>query len=255
VPVAKPDAAALERLFEEELAIWEKIKSSREPGPLEEYLLRYPSGRFAELAQLQLDRILAAQGEKRIAIVSAAENPFTKGATIAGTGYAVGDSYTYRVTDLYTKVETEKFTQTITRVTNNEVSYDTGLVTDLLGNQLRTRDGRVFTPSQFMPLEFAVGRRWTTRFKMTNQRGTGQVELDMRIVGRESITVPAGTFEAFRLEGQGWSTGPWGSTVVNRIVWLAPDKVRRWIASEDLRKSPRAVVASEREELIAYRQA
>ncbi|MBI1964648.1 MAG: caspase family protein, partial [Betaproteobacteria bacterium] len=63
-PAAKPDAVLAERQFEEELAIWEKIKTSTEPGPLEDYLLRYPSGRFSELAQLQLDRILATLGEK-----------------------------------------------------------------------------------------------------------------------------------------------------------------------------------------------
>ena len=253
--VAKPDPALAGRLFEEELALWEKISASMEAGALEAYLLRYPSGRFAELAQLHLDRVLAARGEKPVQVVSAGDNPFSKGSAVTNTRYQVGDSYTYRVTDLYTKLEVETYTQTIARVTDTEVIYDTGMVTDLLGNRTRTRDGRVFGPAQFIPLEFAVGRRWSTRFKLTHPRfGPGQVEIDMRIVGRETVTVPAGTFDTFRIEGHGWSSGSWGSTQVTRTAWLAPDRVRRWVASEDFRKGGPRVIASEREELVSFRQ-
>ena len=60
----------LEREFEEELAIWEKIKASKEPAPLEEYLRRYPSGKFSELAQFRLGRLLA-QRESAVQIAVA----------------------------------------------------------------------------------------------------------------------------------------------------------------------------------------
>ena len=59
-----------EKQFNEELAFWEKVKEAKEPGPLEEYLRRYPSGEFSELAQLQLDPVLSRQGEKRIEVAS-----------------------------------------------------------------------------------------------------------------------------------------------------------------------------------------
>ena len=49
----------LEKLFEEELELWEKIKASKEPAPIEEYLRKYPSGKFCELAQFRLNRLLA----------------------------------------------------------------------------------------------------------------------------------------------------------------------------------------------------
>ena len=38
------------RRFEQELAIWERIKAAAEPAPLEDYLRRYPSGLFSEVA-------------------------------------------------------------------------------------------------------------------------------------------------------------------------------------------------------------
>lgn len=49
----------LEKQFEEELALWEKIKASKETAPLEDYLRHYPSGKFSELAQFRLNRMLA----------------------------------------------------------------------------------------------------------------------------------------------------------------------------------------------------
>ena len=257
VAILKPDAALEERLFLEELAIWEKASLAREPAPLEAYLLRYPSGRFAELAQVQLERILAAQGEKPVQVLSDKENPFSRGSAVASTSYKAGDSYSYRLIDLYTKLETETLTQTVTKVTDSEVYYDTGVVTDLLGNIVRMRDGRTFGPSQFTAREYAVGRRWTTRFKITVPKfGDGQVHIDMRVAARETITVPAGTFDVFRVEGSGWSTGPWGSTQIIRRTWMAPDRVRRWIASETERRAAGGakVIESERQELVSYRQ-
>ena len=256
-PVAKPDPAAEERQFREELAFWEKVSASTEPAPLEAYLLRYPSGRFAELAQLQLNRILAARGEKPVEIVSAKENPYSRGSAVAGTRYSIGDSYTYRVIDLYTRLESQTFTQTVTQITDREIVFDDGrIVTDLLGNLVRSRDGRKFGPSQFMPLEFAVGKRWSTRFRVSHPKaGELEVNIDLQIAARESIAVPAGTFDAFRLEGNGWSRGAGVNTQVFRRAWYAPDRVRRWIASEDLRKGGGVnVIVSEREELVSFRQ-
>ena len=55
-----------EKLFEEELATWEKIKDSKEPEPLEDYLRQYPSGKCSELAQFKLDRLLATREKKRV---------------------------------------------------------------------------------------------------------------------------------------------------------------------------------------------
>jgi hypothetical protein len=70
--------AEIERDFELELALWEKIQHSASPEPLEDYLGRFPSGRFAELAQLQLDRVLAKRGERKIEVASAPKNPYIR---------------------------------------------------------------------------------------------------------------------------------------------------------------------------------
>ena len=56
----------LEKQFEEELTIWEKIKASKEPEPLEDYIRRFPRGKFSELAQFRLDRVLAEREKKQL---------------------------------------------------------------------------------------------------------------------------------------------------------------------------------------------
>jgi hypothetical protein len=189
--------------------------------------------------------------------VSSDKNPFSKGTVVAGTRYVVGDSYHYRVIDLFTKLEGTPIKDTITQITDTQVIYSSGRISDLLGNLVRTRDGIEFGPAQFLPLEYSVGKRWTTRCRITTQAGTGELEMDFRIVTRESVTVPAGTFDAYRLEAQGWSIGPWGSVNSRRKLWIAPGKVRRPVAIEDYRQLTRLskVIANEREELVSYREA
>lgn len=175
--------------FREELTLWESIRGSKDPAPLEAYLRRWPNGHFSELAAMQLDRALARRGEKKIAIASAEDNPFSKGSASADTAYRMGDSYSYRVLDLATRTERRRTTATVTQITDSEVVFDNGLVTDLLGNTLRSSDGR----------------QWHSRCTASTRKGDeeGIAEFDLKIVARERITVPAGSFNAFRIEATG----------------------------------------------------
>src|SRR5262249_54685883 len=191
-----------DRAYEEELAFWEKVRTSSASGPIEEYIRRYPSGRFAEIAQAQLDAILAREGEKKVEVITSAQNPYTLGSATASTKYKVGDSYTYHEMDLYSKVVQGTYTATVTSITEREILYNNGrIVTDLLGNPVRARDGREYSPNQIAPLELKVGKRWSTRFTVFNPRfGRFANSQELRIVGKEKVTVPAGTFDCFRIE-------------------------------------------------------
>ena len=247
------------RLYQEELAQFEKVQNAKEPAPLVEFLTRYPSGQFSELAQLQLDRALAAQGEKKIEIVNSAANPFTKGSARADTKYRVGDAYAWRTQDLYTKVEGRSIETAVKEITDNEVLWSNGLVTDLLGNQRRLPNGATFSPNQLAPLEFAVGRHWKTRYTVTSPKGdVGEANVELKIVTREKVTVPAGTFDAFRIESLGHSLMPMGPAEIQIKLWYAPDQVRMPVAREELRKvrggRMERVVVSERRELVSFKQ-
>lgn len=244
------------RAFEAELAVWESVKAANEAGPIEDYLRRYPSGRFSELAQLRLDQVLARQGEKKIRVVVAAENPYSKGTAVANTNRKAGDSYTFRETDLYTKIEIRTFTRTIARVTDNEVIYRGGGRTDLLGNALRTPWGTPSSGAQIWGVDYTVGKRWTSRHKQHSRNGTPvQVEAEVRVVAREKITVPAGTFDAFVVAAHGYAIGAGINTSGQSKRWIVPDLVRDHIAIEVLNRSAQGVVLDAfRQELVSFTQ-
>jgi hypothetical protein len=216
-----------EKQFNEELAFWEKVKETSEPGPLEEYLQRYPSGEFSELAQLRLDTILSQQGEKRIELPSQVGNPFSQGFVRADTKFKVGDFHAYRVLDPVTRQQRGGFKGVVTAVTDTEVIIDDGaIVLDLMGNTKKNREGFRFTDNQNMPLEFYVGRKWTTRYRMfppkANPRIRWMAQMEYKIVGRETITVPAGTFDCFKVQGVG-EAGPitFAKSEVHHTTWYA----------------------------------
>lgn len=225
------------REFMQELALWEKIQNATQPEPFEDYLRRYPSGRFAELAQLRLDRVLETLGEKKVEVLSPPENPYSKGTARANITWRVGDSYTYRHLDLLSNAELRPVIHSIVDISGDEVRYGSGLVTDLLGNVLRRTGGRIYSPNQLEPVDYVVGKRWVTQFRVTTSKGvSARNEMDLRIVTREKVTVPAGTFDAFRIEGDGLFEDDNGQVEETRLTkWMAPDQVRREILMEETR--------------------
>ena len=252
--------AEIEKEFKQELALWESIQNATQPQPLEDYLRSYPSGRFTELAQLRLDRMLAKLGEKKVEIVSAPENPYTKGTVRADTAFRIGDTYTWRTLDSLTGLEQGKpFTRRVTKITDSEVIFGNGThVTDLLGNRVKPGDGSTWSANQTVPGEFAVGRRWSTRFHFLNPAGTGSstVNLDLHIATRETVTVPAGTFNAFRIDAVGWRVGSGINQLWRLKSWYAPDKVRREIAWDWSSREGKGGFGNVfRYELVAFKQA
>jgi hypothetical protein len=255
--VKKLSEAELEKAFNAELAIWEKIKESKDPDPLEDYLRNNPSGRFSELAQLQLDRVLKARGEKAIQIEVAKDNPFTKGLARIDTQFKIGDSYSYREIDMYTKLETRNFRNLVTEITDNEVIFNKGvLVTDLFGNLAKLPNGLRYTGAQFFIPEYSIGKKWNTRFKVLTPAGaTNETEYEFKVVAREQHTVPAGTFESYRVEGKGWTIlAAGGSVNLQNTYWISPG-IRRPIANELMRQHSRGkLLNNERMELTGYVQ-
>lgn len=162
----------------------------------------------------------------------------------------------------------------VAAVTGDEVHYTNGMITDLLGNYLRRSGGRVYSPNQLEPLDYTVGKRWTTQFYLTTPKGkAGRSEMELRIAGRELITVPAGTFNAFRVEGRGVFGEEQGKVELTYLKkWMAPDRVRRYVLMEETREMPGGgqgsgprqsrktsysgprIARSQRYELVSYRQ-
>ena len=303
--------AELEQLVEADVSAWERIKSSKRIDDWVAYLRGFPNGRFAEIAQMRLARLLGEIEKPKPAasvkpvqpqapsaapavvpdrleaaapgpaakpatpaappptapmidiragvvvptLVAPSANPFSAGRYALGRTYTVGDSASYRQTDLLTGIEERTYTSRVTRVDYDadRVEFNNGFtVTDLMGNNIKNGALEFDTPVQFIPAELQVGKKWTAAFRRTKKGVDSNAYYDMQITRRETISVPAGSFDTFRIEGQGWNT-TFGSRIEARI-WLVPGlnfAIRREFST---RNRAGRFQRTERHELVSLRQ-
>lgn len=182
-------------------------------------------------------------------------NPFSKGTAFADASYKIGDRYRYRVVDLLTRIESREIGRAVTAITDTEVIFNNGnQITDLLGNTVKNNRGQTFTGRQIFVAEYRLGRKWTTTYRGTRRDLVPDVwTITLKVVARESITVPAGTFDAFKVEGHGYITDRGNQFQIT--YWIAPEKVRSFIAYEQMQRNKRGRLRiSDRRELVSFRQ-
>ena len=275
----KLSEAELEKQVETDINEWTRIKSSNKADDWVGYLRTFPNGRFAEIAQMRLTRLLAESEKPRPSptspasmaaspvqalpstpaassaqaaapkpepaavsaltsdtpaidiragvampmLIAPSANPFSAGHYPLGRIYTPGDEATFRQTDILTGLEEQTFTMSVTRVDHDEdrVEFNKGnWITDLMGNFIKFGDRQFNTPVQLAPSEFQIGKKWNAAFNgiVNGIRSNGYY--DLQIVKRETISVPAGSFDTFRIEGEGWSIST-GSRLEVRL-WLVP---------------------------------
>lgn len=198
----------VERQIEEEIAHWARVKSSRRMEDWIDYLRRFPNGRFSEVAQSRLNRLLVAverreqrvatpptaapstaapvpatedeslaEGEAAVpqaALTAVTSNPYSAGRFPLGRKFTVGDRVVMRESDLLTGVGEGKKRFVVTRVDeeNDRVELNQGkLVFDLMGNTLDSPLASSSVPQQFFPAELQVGKRWTILYSLTFKTG------------------------------------------------------------------------------------
>ena len=124
-----------------------------------------------------------------------------------------------------------------------------------VANSVKLSDGTLYTDAQHHIAEYSLGKRWTARHRLVNTKGsTYDSEIDYQVVAKERITVPAGTFEAFRIEGLGWSQSDKYGVNVYNLFWISPE-VRRYIAHETRQRFANGKpVKHERYDLTGYAQ-
>jgi hypothetical protein len=188
-------------------------------------------------------------------LIAPSDNPFSAGRYPLGRIFTIGDEATIRQSDILTGVEETTYTARVTRVDYDEdrVEFNNGhTITDLMGNAIKSGPVEFDTPVQWTPAEFQVGKKWTAAFLRTQKGVISNVSFDMQIVKRETITVPAGTFDTFRIEGQGWNmtAGIRGEMK----IWLVPG-LNFTIKSEQIRRNKMGRFSqTERRELVSLRQ-
>jgi hypothetical protein len=91
--------------------------------------------------------------------------------------------------------------------------------------------GRLATGSKLLDFPLLIGKSWNYPIQTPTFRG----ETAIRIIGYEKITIPAGSYDAFKLEGKWFGpTNPRGGTIqywyapsVKQIIKLIDDK-KNW---------------------------
>jgi uncharacterized caspase-like protein len=188
-------------------------------------------------------------------LMAPSDNPFSAGRYPLGRIFTVGDEFTTVQTDILSGVEESTRTGRVTRVDYDEdrVEFNNGaVITDLMGNAIKFGPVEYDTPVQFTPAEFQVGKKWTSAFRMVQNGMRSDAYYDLHIVKREIITVPAGTFDTFRIEGLGWNNS-FGSKLEVKF-WLVPG-INFQIKSENMARNKMGrYFRTERRELVAIRQ-
>ncbi len=201
-----------------EKADWDRIKASNQPDDFYAYLKKYPDGFISEQAQFRLDQLQRAK---------VVPSPRANGVVALAAGldrYVVGDEWVMERTDDLTK-ETRRVTSRVSQADRDRVVVNDGnAVFDQMGSVLKNRFG-VKDPGVLMaPVDLSVGRRWRSAFTNTQASGVKTNNFyDFRVTAFEEVTVPAGTFKAFRVERQGLARSQNGpGSQISGTAWIDP---------------------------------
>lgn len=136
----------------------------------------------------------------------------------------VGDSWTYGVLDPLSRAEKHELVITVTAVSEGEIQASPDALFD---RQLAVKrfNGVDYTPAEqnyVFPLE--IGKRWSHSPSFSYRDcGMSTMKLEATVVGWETITVPAGTFRALRVDHKGRSSNACGSPTLTRKRWYVPE--------------------------------
>ena len=204
-------------------------------------------------ARIQLIEIRAGIAVPQL--IPPSDNPYSAGRFPLGRVFTVGDSFVVRQTDILTGIEENTRSATVTRVDHDEdrVEYNHGLIiVDLMGNLIKNGPVQFETPVQSTPAELQVGKKWTAAFRRTQGGVTTNAYFEMHVAKREIITVPAGRFDCFRVEGEGWNTT--NGAQLSNVAWIVPG-LNVAVKREQMGRNKFGRIGqSDRTELVSLRQ-
>jgi hypothetical protein len=197
-----------------------------------------PSTRAATVVALAMGLLLSLWS---IAAINAQTN-----AAIPRPDLKVGDTWTYTTFDKYKGRIVGTFRVTVQRVEGDEI-HVVSQAADGQGDQrveLYTAEWNLrqggdadrrfdpMVPTLAFPLQ--EGKTWKGKYTSPSRDGTGTTtgEVEGKVVGFESVTVPAGTFDAAKVrveihwdyEGRRGR----GAGTISQTIWYAPE-AKRWV--------------------------
>jgi hypothetical protein len=179
--------------------------------------------------------------------------PFFLGSNTFARQYAPGDDFGFRVIDRANHKENPlNMRVTSVDLENDRVEFNDGeYSSDLMGNITRNLRGSLDQPRQFYPAELYIGKRWKTQFKQTRPSGTVYTfKYDLRVVAKETVTVPAGRFETYKIEARGFNMELGYS--LQRNIWVAPGINADIVLETLVRTNRNRIEQDDRQELVRY---
>jgi hypothetical protein len=143
-----------------------------------------------------------------------------------GPRFRTGDRYTLAQKDPLSCVILRQETCEVTGVTGLSVERDITeavFVRDAMGGRVRD-DYAVYDPPLVdLPSEYALGKRWRSRSRITRFTGSpGYVDVESRIVRRETVVIGSTGFEAYVIETSGFQFTDI-AVPVEAQVWAIPE--------------------------------
>ena len=185
-------------------------------------------------------------------------------APVAAPDVHVGDLWHYRTTDGFTREAEVEFTHRVVDVSDREIKVQLKNKRSS-GSEIRyfNRDWNSldvgntkfdpYYPGYKFPM--SVGLAWKQEFRSTTTNGRGHSAfLSGKVTALENVTVPAGVFEAYRIESdiEAVSSDPSAqSSKGHKTTWYAP-AVKNYVRSESTISSEGRVRSKSIDELVEY---
>ncbi len=231
--------------YREEKAAWDLIKTSSNPDDFYSFLQRFPNGGdLSEVAQYRLDQLAKPK------IVAALGKGQDASLAYTGPRFKVGDVYEAQFSDVLTNLPGEKVTARVTGVEGDLIKLNNGnIVVTALSATIKNARGTFDPPSGGLPVELQIGKKWSGRSTQTMPDGrTLELKSESKIIARESVTVPAGTFQTYVVDTTIYA----GSFALNIKAWIDP-RYGYAIKTEEMGRSGGRIVRSDRRELISLK--
>ena len=229
-PSTGPAESARELAFAIEKTEWDKIKLSTNPDDFYAYLKKYPSGTISELATATLEKL------DRARITSQPDQQGMGGGTDLSKRFKDGERWEFVIRDAEGGPIVRKASTTVKALGNNMFrAIGTGMPSTLAngaGFVSEDGSGSYDPPWASVPGgEFRVGNSWSSRANFSPAKGPrGWVDVKARVVAKEAVTVPLGTFQTYRVEVNFkyqyapernmtlWYVPDWGFAVKQRVT-------------------------------------
>ena len=173
-------------------------------------------------------------------------------------GWRVGDALTYRTTERLGAPAVSSAVREAAQVLDDKIITALGNEYDLFGNPLKIQNRfEVLTPPQWFIHEYYIGKRWSTRYKRRSLTGAGDsvVTADMRVVAREQINLPAGQFDAFKVNVVSYNTGTGYNLRTDAVMWIDSASSKMLASETRSRDNSNRLTMNSRVDLMAYKNA